>query len=41
MHMTNKGEKKLIKLIERENAYKIEYFFKRSFYEVAWKFAKN
>ncbi|EGR28037.1 vacuolar sorting protein, putative [Ichthyophthirius multifiliis] len=41
MHMTQKGEKKLIKLVERENAYKIEYFFKRSFYEVAWKFAKN
>ncbi|KAL4427594.1 hypothetical protein ABPG74_012985 [Tetrahymena malaccensis] len=34
-------QKKLIRLKEKENAYKIEYFFKRSQFDVAYKFAKN
>lgn len=31
----------LVKLTEKENAFKIETFFKRSFFDVAYRFAKN
>ncbi|EGR26999.1 vacuolar sorting protein, putative [Ichthyophthirius multifiliis] len=41
MHMTSKGEKKITKLTEIENTYKIQYFFNRFLYDIAYKFVKN
>lgn len=34
-------ERNLSKLTERENAFKIETFFKKSYFNEAWRFAKN
>lgn len=38
--LSQKGEKQLIKLMEKDNNFKFETFFKRSFFDVALKFAK-
>ena len=37
----NMDERNLTKLTERENAFKIETFFKKSYFNEAWRFAKN
>jgi hypothetical protein len=39
--ITDKRDKKILKLTEKENAYKMETFFKKSFFDVAYTFAKN
>jgi len=39
--ITDKGDKKIMRLTEKENAYKMETFFKKSFFDVAYTFAKN
>jgi ATP adenylyltransferase/5',5'''-P-1,P-4-tetraphosphate phosphorylase II len=36
-----KDERTLLKLTEKENAFKIETFFKKSYFNEAWRFAKN
>jgi len=36
-----KDERMLLKLTEKENAFKIETFFKKSYFNEAWRFAKN
>ena len=38
--LSQKGEKQLIKLTEKDNNFKFETFFKRSFFDVALKFAE-
>jgi vacuolar protein sorting-associated protein 11 len=36
-----KSERVILSLLEKDNSFKIETFFKRSFYNEAWRFAKN
>lgn len=36
-----KSERQVYSLTEKDNSFKIETFFKRSFYNEAWRFAKN
>jgi vacuolar protein sorting-associated protein 11 len=36
-----KSERVVLSLLEKDNSFKIETFFKRSFYNEAWRFAKN
>lgn len=38
--LSQKGEKQLFKLTEKDNNFKFETFFKRSFFDVAWRFAE-
>lgn len=41
LNKNNMNERALNKLTEKQNAFKIETFFKKSYFNEAWRFAKN